>query len=196
MLASGVTDTAYLASGLTFGVTYEFKIESRNSYGYSAFSETITLLCAFKPDPPAYVATFNTNELVTITWTEPVANGSPFTAYKILVQEKESGTFTQESIDCDGTSANVIANRECTIDLETLKASPFNLVKDDPVNVRIVSVNVYGDSVESVTGVGAVIQLIPDAPFSLANDPAVTTDTRIRFTWSDGASDGGTQIID
>jgi hypothetical protein len=37
---------------------------------------------------------------------------------------------------------------------------------------------------------------VPDAPISLANDPLVTTDTVIRFTWSDGSSDGGSSVID
>jgi hypothetical protein len=157
VLASGVTDTAYLATGLTFGVTYEFKIESRNSYGYSGYSETITLLCAFKPDPPLTASTANSNALVTIAWGEPIANGSPITAYKILVEEKDTGVFTQEAVDCDGTSADVVSTRQCTIQLETLRASPYNLVKDDSVNVKIVSVNFYGDSLESVIGSGAVI---------------------------------------
>jgi hypothetical protein len=31
---------------------------------------------------------------------------------------------------------------------------------------------------------------------SLTNDPSTTTDTVIRFTWSDGASDGGSPVID
>jgi hypothetical protein len=30
----------------------------------------------------------------------------------------------------------------------------------------------------------------------LANDPSTTIDTVIRFTWSDGASDGGSPVID
>ena len=196
VLASGVTDTAYLATDLTFGVTYEFKVESRNSYGFSAFSETLTLLCAFKPDPPLTASTANTDALVTIAWGEPVANGSPITAYKILVEEKGTGVFTQESVDCDGTSADVVSSRQCTIQLATLRAAPYSLVKDDSVRVKVISVNVYGDSVESVVGSGAVIQLVPDAPVSLANDPAVTTDTQIRFTWSAGASDGGNAVID
>ena len=80
--------------------------------------------------------------------------------------------------------------------MTTLKAAPYNLVKDDSVNVKIVSVNFYGNSVESVIGSGAVIQLVPDAPVSLTNDPTVTTDTQIRFTWSAGASDGGNAVID
>ena len=136
-----------MATGLTAGTIYEFTIESRNDYGYSALSETLTLLCAFVPDPPATVASANTNELVTITWSDPVTNGSPVTAYKILVEEKGTGVFTQESVDCDGTSADVVANRQCTIQLTTLRASPYNLVKDDSVKVKVVSVNVYGDSV-------------------------------------------------
>ena len=37
---------------------------------------------------------------------------------------------------------------------------------------------------------------MPDAPVSLTNDPTVTTDTQIRFTWSAGASDGGNAVID
>lgn len=35
-----------------------------------------------------------------------------------------------------------------------------------------------------------------DAPISLANDATTTTDTVIRFTWSDGSSDGGSSVID
>jgi hypothetical protein len=37
---------------------------------------------------------------------------------------------------------------------------------------------------------------VPDAPVSLTNDPSTTIDTVIRFTWSDGASDGGSPVID
>ena len=196
MLASGVTDTAYLATDLTFGVTYEFKIESRNSYGYSANSETITLLCAFKPDPPTTLSTTNTDEFVTISWNDPIANGSPVTAYRVFIEEKDTGVFTQESISCDPTSNLVVSSRQCVVSLETLKTSPYNLVLYDNVNVKIIAANVYGESVESTVGTGAFIQLVPDAPVSLANDPTTTTDTNIRFTWSDGASDGGTPVVD
>ena len=61
---------------------------------------------------------------------------------------------------------------------------------------KIVSVNIYGDSVQESTGSGAVIQEVPSAPISLANDASVTTDTVIRFTWSNGASNGGATITD
>jgi len=90
----------------------------------------------------------------------------------------------------------VVSVRTCTISFETLKAAPFSLVKDDSVTVKIISQNVYGDSILSVAGVGAVIQLVPDAPINFANDPLTTTDLVIRFTWTEGASNGGTAVID
>jgi len=38
--------------------------------------------------------------------------------------------------------------------------------------------------VYSEAGNGAVIQLVPDAPVALTNDPLTTIDTLIRFTWN------------
>ena len=44
-LASGITNLYYLATTLTMGTTYKFKVESRNSYGYSlAPSNEVTIL--------------------------------------------------------------------------------------------------------------------------------------------------------
>ena len=123
-----------------------FKVEARNSYGYSVASETIQLLCAFKPEPPTSVTTSNSNELVTVTWTSPVTNGSPITRFRVFIQEKNSGVYTEEAVNCLSTSAAVIANNQCTISLETLKAAPYSLVKGDSVNAKVVSVNVYGES--------------------------------------------------
>ncbi len=77
-----------------------------------------------------------------------------------------------------------------------MKASPYSLVKGDSIYVKIVSVNAYGDSVYSIAGNGAVIQSVPDSPVSLTNDPTTTTDTIIKFTWTDGISDGGSSVID
>jgi len=35
LLATGVTTRTFTVTGLTFGLTYNFQIQSRNSYGYS-----------------------------------------------------------------------------------------------------------------------------------------------------------------
>jgi hypothetical protein len=156
-ILESVSTSTYTAISLTAGTTYEFKIESRNSYGFSSYSDVITLLCAFIADPPVTVTTANVNELVTITWSEPVSNGSPITAYRIYVRQSDTTTFTEETVDCVGTESTVITDKTCSISLATLKASPYLLVKDDSVVATIVSVNVYGESSQSSEGSGAVI---------------------------------------
>ena len=46
VLASGVTATSYTAGSLTQGTTYNFKIQSRNAYGFSAQSSAVSILAA------------------------------------------------------------------------------------------------------------------------------------------------------
>lgn len=80
-----MVSSSFIATDLTSGITYQFKVESRNSYGYSAFSDSIILLSAFKPDAPTLVTTANIGDQVKIEWSAPVENGSPITAYKIYI---------------------------------------------------------------------------------------------------------------
>ena len=80
---------------MTAGKTYEFKVEARNSYGYSASSGVLTLLCAFVPNSPTTVTTANVNDKISVTWSEPITNGSPITAYKILIKQKDLVTFVE-----------------------------------------------------------------------------------------------------
>jgi hypothetical protein len=60
ILASGLLLPEYTAINLTPGVNYEFKVESRNSYSYSDYSATLSMLNAFKPEAPAAPVTFRT----------------------------------------------------------------------------------------------------------------------------------------
>ena len=46
IIASGVTSLNYIATSLTEGSTYQFKVEARNVYGLSAFSNTVSILAA------------------------------------------------------------------------------------------------------------------------------------------------------
>lgn len=49
VLTTGVTGTSYTAVGLTADTVYGFKIESRNSLGYSAESSQIQIRAASDP---------------------------------------------------------------------------------------------------------------------------------------------------
>lgn len=196
MVDLAASQTSYKATGLTAGKTYEFRVQSLNSYGYSADSSVLSLLCAFIPDSPLTVATQNIDDKVKIIWSEPINNGSPITAYKLFIEQNDHQTYTEETIECQGSTSTVVTARVCSLSLETLKAAPYSLIKGDSVIAQIKSVNFYGESLQVVTGNGAVIRDVPDAPKSLQNDLGTSSDTLIRFTWSDGTSDGGTPVLD
>lgn len=195
-MASGIVTQSYVVTDLTPGVTYDFKVEARNSHGHGAFSDTITLLNAFKPEAPITISTTISGPNVIIQWSDPVDNGSPITGYRIHIRENGSTVYTQESVECDGTNADVIANRQCIVSLFTLIEDPYNLVLHESIDVKVISENFYGDSPLSASGNGATMQLVPDAPINLTNDPSVTSDTTVRFTWTEGPSNGGSPVID
>jgi len=44
----------------------------------------------------------------------------------------------------------------------------------------------YGDSIFSVAGNGAVIWVVPDAPINIANDATMSSDKMIKITWTQG----------
>ena len=70
------------------------------------------------------------------------------------------------------------------------------MVKGDSIFVKIVSVNVYGESSQSSAGNGALIQTIPDSPINLVNDASTSTGYLIKFTYTEGISNGGSKVID
>ena len=94
VLQSGVTSTTYTAISLTAGVTYEFKVEAKNSYGYSSYSDVLQMICAFKPDAPVEVTTENVNSQVKVTWGSSSTNGSPLLGYKIFIRSSDGVTYT------------------------------------------------------------------------------------------------------
>lgn len=77
-----------------------------------------------------------------------------------------------------------------------LTVAPFSLVQGDAITAHVIAVNFYGDSTQSPDGNGGVLQTVPDKPTDLTNDASTTSTTVIKFTWLEGASDGGQPIID
>lgn len=61
---------------------------------------------------------------------------------------------------------------------------------------KVVAYNSYGDSLESELGSGAVLVTYPDPPINVGEDVTKRGATHIGLVWEDGASNGGTSIID
>ena len=87
VLVDGLASTAYTATGLTSGTTYEFKVEARNQYDFSAYSATLELLAAHVPEVPTSVTTTIDGSSVKVSWALPSDNGSPITLYKVFLQD-------------------------------------------------------------------------------------------------------------
>ena len=114
VLASGVTSTSYTATSLNSGTTYSFKIEARNSYGFSALSNTLSLYCGYIPATPTAPTTSVSGNMAVITWSAPAANGATITSYQIYIQVHGTTSYVLQS-ECDGTSATVLATTTCSI---------------------------------------------------------------------------------
>lgn len=97
---------------------------------------------------------------------------------------------------CDGTQAAVRIALSCTIPSASFTQSPFSISWGSSILATVTAVNNIGSSVVSVAGNGATILRIPDAPLSVANVPAITLASQIGLTWSPGASNGGTPVLD
>ena len=67
---------------------------------------------------------------------------------------------------------------------------------NEGIYAKIIAYNLYGDSPFSEPSNGGLVKLVPDAPLSLTNDPAITNAFTIRFTWTEGLSNGGLTVFD
>lgn len=196
ILQSGITVTSFVATGLTAGRTYTFEVQSRNVYGFSAYSNQVQILAAQKPSAPLAPTTEVSGSNVKISWTPPSANGSPITGYRIQIKQYNTESFFIDSTNCDGASATITADAFCLVPINILRGSPFDHPWGASIFAKIVAFNVYGYSDESAVGNGAIILTSPDAPLNVAEIISLRAATSISFNWIAGPANGGAPVID
>jgi hypothetical protein len=133
---------------------------------------------------------------VSIDWEAPDDMGSQILGYRILILESDFETYHQEYTYCDGTTSIIIAQTSCSIPVGTLRGSYFNLPWGSNVIAKVIAYNIYGDSLASQPGDGAVIVTVPDAPLNLAENVLMRGASQIGLTWTEGAHNGGTSVLD
>lgn len=141
------------------------------------------------------MTTFDGSSVI-IDWTAPFDMGSIISGYRIYIIEIDGLTYHQEYTHCDGTDSAVIAAQSCSVPVATIMSSYFNLAWGTSVYAKVIAYNVYGDSLISDAGNGAVIMTVPDAPVSLAENSLLRGATQIGLTWTEGLSDGGSPVLD
>ena len=64
------------------------------------------------------------------------------------------------------------------------------------IYAKIVANNIYGASLTSEIGNGAIIITYPDSPLNLFETESARTATSITFTWIEGEQNGGSTVFD
>jgi len=80
-LESNIVSLPYTAKPLLVGIYYAFKVQSRNTFGYSEFSDAVIVLVAQIPDAPVEPLTIIDGADLKIDWIAPFEQGSPITSY-------------------------------------------------------------------------------------------------------------------
>jgi hypothetical protein len=196
VLLEQTTDTTFVATGLTTGISYEFKVQARNAFGYSDFSNSVLILVASVPSKPsAPVTTWSdANDQITVSWTAPNNNGAPILSYQILIRAQDGTTFAEESTNCNGSQEAVIASQTCIIDVLNLRNPPFSLEWGSHVYAKLRATNVKGSSTVSNLGDGGFIVTFADPPTNFVEDLTVKSPSTIGLDWTEAPFNGGESV--
>jgi hypothetical protein len=86
VLEDMVITKSYQARGLQVAEYYKFKVQARNHYGLSNYSEELLLICAFVPDAPSLPIVDLVTDHVKISWPEPFNGGALINGYRIEIR--------------------------------------------------------------------------------------------------------------
>lgn len=146
--------------GLDSGVTYQFNYRAENIHGWSTdYSDSVSVKTLTEPSTIDLPTTANLENTVKIVWSAPYSGGSgiPITSYEIQVRDS-NGDF-QTTSECDGSDATIISSTTCSILMETLSGSDFNLVLGDLIVATVKATNEKGSGSFSTTNIiGALIE--------------------------------------
>ena len=131
---------------LTAGRTYNFKVEARNSVGYSGESIELGILAATVPGQPSIPSTSISDANVAISWAVPDDGSAPILGYVILIRQEDGITFTEDSVNCDGSNASIVSAHACAVPISRLRANPYNLPWGSSIYVKVSAINIQGES--------------------------------------------------
>lgn len=158
VVASGLTSTAHIQSGLTAGNTYKFRAKARNAVGFSDYSSIFSILAATIPSQPTAPTTTLSGSDIVIDWNPPTDTGGvSISGYKLEIKTNTS-TFEKDLTNCDAeTNSTIQSATSCTVPVATLRLDPFYLGDGLSVSARVTATNDCGDSTTSSEGNGATI---------------------------------------
>ena len=89
VVATGLTSTAHIETGLSAGSANRFKVRARNAVDYSDYSDVFTITAATVPSKPATPSTTLSGDLtqVILDWSIPTDTGGlTISGYKVEIK--------------------------------------------------------------------------------------------------------------
>jgi hypothetical protein len=84
----------------------------------------------------------------------------------------------------------------CTVPALVLRVEPYSLPWGSSIYAKVIAINLYGDSLISNEGNGAVIITKPDPPINLAEEYSLRTKSTLGLVWDEAPFIGGTPVLD
>lgn len=149
---------------LVAGANYKFKVQARNAFGYSLWSDELIIRAAEIPLSPVSVYTIVDGDNVNINWTPDYDGGSPVFAFTVLIRQSDTDTYSEQTVNCDGSVSAIVTAAQCSVPIDSLKQEPYSLDWGASVYAKVSATNLVGASPYSMEGNGAIILTISDAP--------------------------------
>lgn len=90
----------FSVTGLSLGTWYIFKVQAKNDWGISDFSDTVRILAAQQPNIPLAPETEFFRDSVKVTWKEPFNGGSQITGYRVQFKQADNN-WSENLADCN-----------------------------------------------------------------------------------------------
>ncbi|MBU6240488.1 MAG: fibronectin type III domain-containing protein, partial [Acidobacteria bacterium] len=174
--------TTYIATGLTNGTTYVFRVSATNAVGTGVYGSLAAATPATVATAPTNLAIATGDGFVSLSWLAPVSNGGlPTTHY--VVEQWNAGTSTWDQI------CGVTGEPSCTAALTRVVTGLTNGVTHD---FRVAAVNARGTGAYATQSAAASIGAVPGIPTGLT---ATSGNGQVALAWSAPASLGGSPIV-
>lgn len=77
----------------------------------------------------------------------PYDGSSTITSYNIVIRESDGVTFTEDTVNCNGADATVIAEFSCSVLISDLIIAPYHLPWGSSIFAKVIATNIIGDSI-------------------------------------------------
>lgn len=119
--------TTFTVTGLTPGNWYQFRYRAKNDFGWGIYSNPRSIQAATMPDKISTISTEVRGTNVRFNWVKPNIRGDDIHFYTILIMSK-TGVYYEDTDNCDGTNAVILAQSWCEVPMLDLQANPYDLL--------------------------------------------------------------------